>query len=135
MENIIIDQRNAILFYFLFIKTGLPATSYYVPNVILACIGWIWLEIFDFLIQKLCPKRITPTLEKLKPWQVYVKCSNIAYFVECTRHWAFIKTHAYSHNFPIFQATGFQNIGKPNAISNVILLFKHFTYTCKGFRF
>ena len=34
---------------------------------------------------------------------------------------AFFKTHAYSHNFRIFQATGFQNIGKLNAISNVIL--------------
>ena len=33
-----------------------------------------------------------------------------------------MKTHAYSDNFRIFQATGFQNIGKLNAISQVILI-------------
>ena len=75
---------------------------------------------FDFLNQKIFVKKITPTLKKLMPRQVYVKCSNRVYFVECTRHQAFLKTHAYSHYFHIFQATDFQNIGKLNAISNVI---------------
>ena len=75
---------------------------------------------FDFLNQKVLSKH-TPALKKLKPWQVYVKYSNRVYFVECTRHQTFFKTHAYHHNFRICQATGFQNIGKLNAISNVIL--------------
>ena len=75
---------------------------------------------FDFLNQIFLSKNY-PTLENLKPWQVYVKCSNKIYFVECPRHQAFLKSHAYSHNFRIFQAIGFQNIGKLNAISNVII--------------
>ena len=74
----------------------------------------------DFLNQFFSSKNY-PYPKKLKPWQVCEKCSNKFHFVECARHQAFIKTHAYSHNFRIFQATGFQNIGTLNAISHVIL--------------
>ena len=101
-------------------NTGPPATSYYVPKCYIGIYLMDMVYNFDFLNQKFLSK-ITPSLKKLTPWQVYVKYSNIVYFVECTRHQAFLKTHPYSHNFRIFQATGFQNIGKLNAISNVIL--------------
>ena len=88
----------------------------------------LYYHVFDGYVRKFwfsesksfCQK-ITPTLRKLMPWQAYEKCSTRVYFVECTRHQAFLKTHAYSHYFRIFQATGFQKIGKLNAISNVIL--------------
>ena len=47
---------------------------------------------FDFFNPKLLSKKNTPTLKKLMPWQVYVKCSNRVYFVECTRHQACLQS-------------------------------------------
>ena len=119
------NQRNAIFFISFFWIRG------HLQHLIMSqMLYWHVFEgyglYFWFSESKIFVKKITPALKKLKPWQVYVKYSNRVYFVECTRHQAFFKTHAYSANFRIFQATGFQNIGKLNAISNVILFLPSF---------
>ena len=102
MNNIIIDQRNAI-FLFPFYENG--ATC----NILLCPKYYIGMYLMDMV-------------------------GNLVYFVECTLHQAFIKTHVFSHGFRIFQATGFQNIGKLNAISNEILSIHVFIINKTGQR-
>ena len=121
MDNRIIEKKECNNFYFLFYEYGATGNILLCPKCYIGMYLMDMVYKFDFLNQKLLSKIITPALKKLNPWQVYVKYSNRVYFVECTRHQAFFKTHAYSNNFHSFQATGFQNIGKLNAISNVIL--------------
>ena len=111
MDNRVIDQRNAIFFLFTFNANGATCNIFLSPKCYIGMFLMDMVGKFDILNENFFVKNFTPTLKKLKPWQVYVNYSNRVYFVECTRQQAFFKTHAYSHNFRIFQATGFQNIG------------------------
>ena len=56
MDNLIIDERSAIFFYFLFMNTGTPATSYYVPKCYIGIYLMDMVYNFDFLNQKFLSK-------------------------------------------------------------------------------
>ena len=67
--------KAGIIFYFLFMKTATSAASYYVPNVIFAC---VWLdtgEHLDFLNKTILSKNYPHPL-KPEAMEVYVKCLN-----------------------------------------------------------